>query len=204
MNGSICCSLKRPPLTPTDQKALPDVVIICLKKSSHVPASRSWLWPHAAHVWCSVLFVIWLQPIFRKRHVSVTRHLSSAHSSLEVCGFLPSQRLYNRQIQSSITPLFPIISTLHISARLFPSLPPSLLYIPPLLSLKAETYNFPASLRPSARPAALCMYIHTSARTKHAQASRPRELPQCIMTDNWLLWVWPQQREPITMTATSL
>lgn len=98
--------------------------------------------------------------------------------------------------------LYPLCIFLPVS---FPrSLPPSLLHIPPLLSLKAETYNFPASLRPSTRPTALCMYIYTSTHKKLAQASRPRELPQCIMTDNWLLWVWPQQREPITVTTTSL
>ena len=66
-------------------------------------------------------------------------------------------------------------------------------------TLKFITSNLPIS----STVTRTCAHTHARARGRALEASRPRELPRRIMTDNWLFWVQPRQHEPITMTATS-
>lgn len=151
---------------PADQKAKgcrhARCCYITFQNSGHVLVMA---WPHVAHTWCRARHMA--VAIFCMRHGSVTRHLSSARSSLEVCGSPRSHRLYNRQIQSSITPLFPIISTLHISAYLpQPASPPS--PQPPLHSSSplSEGWNLQLAICQSLPcPATIRMYIYTHAHT---------------------------------------
>lgn len=80
-----------------------------------------------------------------------------------------------------------------------PRPPPPLLHFSSFSTLKSTTSNLPVSPL-SHHDTHAHTHMHTQT---HAEAFRPQELPWCIMTDNWPLWVCPRQREPITVTATS-